>query len=149
MAYIPDPAKSPILCLSWKEHLTITLNHTSQTTWLNNYDEFVEEVMINFGLHNIVTNTQVELEQIVMQNNYKAYEVLLNSTSSCLLLITIIRHFSGECILHFQRGSRMGLSISTNLGIWMNFEISCRRSGLLGLPIWTIMGMEIYLKDGQ
>ena len=50
----------------------LTDNLDQEPTWLNDYDEFVEEFMINFGPYNQVADAKVELEQLVMKDNHKA-----------------------------------------------------------------------------
>ena len=40
----------------------LTDNPDQEPAWLNDYDEFTEELMINFGLYNQVTDTEVGLE---------------------------------------------------------------------------------------
>ena len=44
----------------FKPYLTDDLDQ--EPTWLNDYDEFVEELMINFGLCDQVANAKVELK---------------------------------------------------------------------------------------
>ena len=50
----------------------LTDNPDQEPTRLNDYDEFVEELMINFGPYDQVANAEVELEQLVMKDNHKA-----------------------------------------------------------------------------
>ena len=50
----------------------LTDNPDQEPAWLNNYDEFVEELMINFCPYNQVADAEVELEQLVMKDNHKA-----------------------------------------------------------------------------
>ena len=47
-------------------------NLDQEPTWLNDYDEFVEELIINFGPYNQVTDANIELKQLVMKVNHKA-----------------------------------------------------------------------------
>ena len=50
----------------------LTDNPDQEPAWLNDYDEFIEELMINFGLYDQVADAKVELEQLVMKDNHKA-----------------------------------------------------------------------------
>ena len=49
----------------------LTDNLDQEPAWLNDYDEFVEELMINFSPYDQVADTEVELEQLVMKDNHK------------------------------------------------------------------------------
>ena len=53
-------------------------NPDQEPAWINNYDEFVEELMINFDLYDQVTDAKVELEQLVMKDNHKATKFFIN-----------------------------------------------------------------------
>ena len=53
-------------------------NPDQEPTWLNNYDEFIEELMINFGPYSQVANAEVELKQLVMKANHKATKFFIN-----------------------------------------------------------------------
>ena len=43
----------------------------NEPTWLNNYELFVEELLINFGPYDMMADAEVELEQLVMKDNHK------------------------------------------------------------------------------
>jgi hypothetical protein len=47
-------------------------NLDNEPDWLSDYNTFVEELMINFGPYNSVTDVEIELEQLVMKENHKA-----------------------------------------------------------------------------
>ena len=53
-------------------------NPDQEPTWLNDYDEFVEELMINFSLYDQVADAEVELKQLVMKDNHKATKFFIN-----------------------------------------------------------------------
>ena len=46
-------------------------NLYQEPTWLNDHDEFIEELMSNFGPYDQVTDAKVELKQLVMKDNHK------------------------------------------------------------------------------
>ena len=50
----------------------------NEPTWLNNYELFVEELLINFGPYNMMANAEVELEQLVMKDNHKATKFFID-----------------------------------------------------------------------
>ena len=50
----------------------LTDNPDQEPAWLNDYNEFVEELMINFSPYDQVADAEVELEQLVMKDNHKA-----------------------------------------------------------------------------
>ena len=56
----------------------LTDNLDQEPAWLNDYDEFVEELMINFGPYDQVADTKVELEQLVMKDNHKATKFFID-----------------------------------------------------------------------
>ena len=56
----------------------LTDNPDQGPAWLNDYDEFVEELMINFGLYEQVANAEVELKQLVMKDNHKATKFFID-----------------------------------------------------------------------
>ena len=53
-------------------------NPDQEPTRLNDYDEFVEEIMINFSPYDQVANAEVELKQLVIKDNRKATKFLVN-----------------------------------------------------------------------
>jgi hypothetical protein len=50
----------------------LTDNPDNEPDWLSDYDTFVEELMINFGLYDSIADVEIELEQLVMKENHKA-----------------------------------------------------------------------------
>ena len=92
----------------------LTDNPDQEPTWLSNYDEFVEELMINFGLYNQVANAKVELEQLVMKDNHKATKFFIDFYWISALLdynnqalhqkayLTLLKRIKDE-LIHFDK----------------------------------------------
>ena len=52
--------------------LYLTNDPANKLTWLNNYELFIKEILINFGPYNMMADTKVKLEQLTMKDNHKA-----------------------------------------------------------------------------
>ena len=58
----------------------------NKPAWLNNYELFVEELLINFGLYNMMADAEVESEQLVMKDNHKDTKFFIDFYQLALLL---------------------------------------------------------------
>ena len=58
----------------------LTDDTANEPAWLNNYELFVEELLINFSPYDMMADAEVELEQLIMKDNHKATKFLLIST---------------------------------------------------------------------
>ena len=99
-------------------------NPDQEPTWLNNYDGFIEELMINFGLYNQVADAEVELEQLVMKDNHKATKFFIN-----FYRISTLLDYNNQA-LHWKTYLTLLKQIKDNLtnpGIWKTFRISYKR----------------------
>jgi len=50
----------------------------NEPAWLNDYELFIEELIINFGPYDMMTDAEVELEQLVMKDNHKATKLFID-----------------------------------------------------------------------
>ena len=92
----------------------LTCNLDQGHAWLNDYDKFVEELMINFGLYDQVADAEVELEQLVMKDNHKATKffvdlywisALLDYNNQALHLkayLTLLERIKDK-LIHFEK----------------------------------------------
>jgi len=56
----------------------LTDDPTNEPTWLNDYELFNEELLINFGPYDMMADAEVELEQLVMKDNHKATKFFID-----------------------------------------------------------------------
>ena len=54
----------------------LTNNPVNEPIWVNDYELFVEELLINFGPYNMMV--EVELEQLIMKDNHKATKFFID-----------------------------------------------------------------------
>jgi len=57
--------------------LYLTDDPANKPTWLNDYELFVKELLINFGPYDMMADAKVELEQLIMKDNHKATKFLI------------------------------------------------------------------------
>ena len=50
----------------------------NEPAWLNDYELFVEELLIYFSPYNMMADGEVELEQLVMKDNHKATKFFID-----------------------------------------------------------------------
>jgi len=50
----------------------------NEPIWLNNYELFVKELLVNFSLYDMMADAKVELEQLFMKDNHKATKFFVN-----------------------------------------------------------------------
>jgi len=50
----------------------------NEPTWLNDYELFIKELLINFGPYNMMDDVEVELEQLIMKENHKATKFFID-----------------------------------------------------------------------
>ena len=93
-------------------------NQNQEPAWLNDYDKFVEELMINFGLYNQVTDAELELEKMVMKDNHKATKFFVNFCQISALLdynnkalhwkayLTLPKRIKDE-LIHFDKSQNL------------------------------------------
>jgi len=108
--------------------LYLTDDPENEPAWLNDYELFVEELLINFSSYNMIADAEVELGQLIMKDNHKATKFLLVSTDSPHFLSPTIKCSTEGHTSPFQRGSRMKWYTSTNLTHLTNSRTSFRKS---------------------
>ena len=101
----------------------LTDDPANEPTWLNDYELFVEELLINFGLYNMMANAEVELEQLIMKDNHKATKFFINFYQLTLLL----QYNDKAHTLLSQRGSRMKWYTSKKLACSTDSRTSFRK----------------------
>ena len=57
----------------------------NKPAWLNDYELFIEELLINFSPYNMMADAEVELEQLVMKDNHKATKFFIDFYQLALL----------------------------------------------------------------
>jgi len=87
----------------------------NEHVWLNDYELFVEELLINFSPYNMMAHAEVELEQLIMKDNHKTTKFFVDSTDLPCFFSTMVKPSTEEHTSLSRRGSRMKWYISTNL----------------------------------
>ena len=74
-----------------------------EPAWLEDYELFIEELLINFGPYDALTDAEVELDALIMKDSHKA----TSTSSGCLRSATTMTGCSfGKHTPCFQRGSK-------------------------------------------